>query len=373
MKRFLVPGALGFLVTLLGSVAAASQKGAEASAGKREPQVVRPSCAAFSHDGKLVAVGFTDSFPGNESRPSGRVIKVWDVKTLKEVQTLSGHEVGVHRVAFFPDGKRAISSGGDGYFRIWDTTTGSELGKVQSFFDSIAALSDDGKQLLSYGRGKLTLWRVDKEKVVSVQEHQAPPQGGRFMVALSRDASLALVDGSAHKIQLWDLHKGEVLKEFETKLLKESFIRGNTPYRHAVGLCGPVGFAPDKNFAVLGKRDKASSYLVLVHLPKGEEKRSFGDKATLWPRDVIVSPDGKRLVCRTDQGRMLSWDVESGKELWSIQDQRLSTEVFRFSPDARFALTAKGYRSQGTGDLEIFVWDTVEGKLVGPLSRPLFP
>src|SRR5262249_20797526 len=152
---------------LCASVPASAEGEKGGSGGKLDPPAARPSCAAFSPDGKLVLVGFINTFPMARRAPSGRVIKMWDVKTRKELKTFSGHEGGVSWVSFFPDGRRIISSGDDGYFRIWDVATGEELWKAEGG-GSPCALTIDGQQLLSLRGGLITHWRVGKEKLTKV-------------------------------------------------------------------------------------------------------------------------------------------------------------------------------------------------------------
>src|SRR5262249_41875355 len=53
---------------------------------------------AFSPDGKRILLGCADS-----------TIRVWEIKTGKQIRTLKGHGGPVCSVAFFKDGKRALS------------------------------------------------------------------------------------------------------------------------------------------------------------------------------------------------------------------------------------------------------------------------
>ncbi|EGJ32189.1 MULTISPECIES: hypothetical protein [Moorena] len=63
----------------------------------------------FSPDGKLLASASLDSR-----------IKLWDVTTGKELQTLIGHRHWVNSVSFSPDGKLLASAGSDNTVKLWN-------------------------------------------------------------------------------------------------------------------------------------------------------------------------------------------------------------------------------------------------------------
>jgi WD40 repeat protein len=65
-------------------------------------------CAAFSPDGKRLAIG------GND-----KMVIVWDIEAGKELHRYAGHTGLVTSVTFFPDGKRIASASTDGTVRIW--------------------------------------------------------------------------------------------------------------------------------------------------------------------------------------------------------------------------------------------------------------
>jgi tetratricopeptide (TPR) repeat protein len=70
---------------------------------------------AFSPDGNLALSGSND-----------RTVKLWDVQTAKEIRTFSGHESGVTAVAFSPDGATALSGSYDATVKLWDLGRGLE-------------------------------------------------------------------------------------------------------------------------------------------------------------------------------------------------------------------------------------------------------
>jgi WD40 repeat protein len=71
---------------------------------------------AFSSDGSTLASGSDD-----------KTIKLWDVKTGRELQTFTGHSYSVNSVAFSSDGSTLISSSEDKTITLWDVKTGREL------------------------------------------------------------------------------------------------------------------------------------------------------------------------------------------------------------------------------------------------------
>ena len=58
-------------------------------------------------------------------------IKIWDVKSGKNLKTLKGHKNFIHAVDYSPDGKLIVSAGNDETIRLWDTKSGKELKKLK--------------------------------------------------------------------------------------------------------------------------------------------------------------------------------------------------------------------------------------------------
>jgi WD40 repeat protein len=119
------------------------------------------SAAAFSRDGKLVAVGRG----GEASGPAVTVLL--DTATGKVVRELKpGHEYGVTDLAFHPDGKHLASAGRDTVVRLWSLADGKlvkELGKPRGgqFKDWIHAISfaPDGRLLAAADMaGAVQVW-----------------------------------------------------------------------------------------------------------------------------------------------------------------------------------------------------------------------
>ena len=100
------------------------------------------NAVTFSPDGLLLA-----------SAANADTIRLWDVRTGEERQTLRGHKNSVNSVAWFPDGSRLVSGSSDRGIRIWDVRSGTCLRAFQGHNDWIlsVAVSPDGRCFASGG------------------------------------------------------------------------------------------------------------------------------------------------------------------------------------------------------------------------------
>ena len=67
-------------------------------------------------------------FSGNRRIISGsrdKTVRIWDVKTGKELHCFVGHNGEVYSVSFSPDNKRIVSGSSDRTVRVWDADSGT--------------------------------------------------------------------------------------------------------------------------------------------------------------------------------------------------------------------------------------------------------
>ncbi|MBA4186985.1 MAG: hypothetical protein C0467_03105 [Planctomycetaceae bacterium] len=110
---------------------------------------------AFDPQGKYLAGAGFDA-----------AVYVWDVETQDTIFVLGGHQEKVHTIAFSPDGSYIVSGGADSTIRVWDVLSGRFL--VARGFDSPVqslAFSPDGG-LLFCGNGNTTCYQIEFKRLL---------------------------------------------------------------------------------------------------------------------------------------------------------------------------------------------------------------
>ncbi len=115
----------------------------------------------FSKDGKTLASASDDM-----------TIKLWDVRSGRELRTLKGHVGNIASLAFSPNGRMLASGDVTGEVKLWDVLSGLELQSLKLHKSTVGALewSEDGMVLVSGSKeGETILWRTATETEVWIQ------------------------------------------------------------------------------------------------------------------------------------------------------------------------------------------------------------
>jgi WD40 repeat protein len=326
---------------------------------------------AFSPDGAKVVTASDD-----------RTVRLWEAASGKQLAVLHGHEDQVWWAAFSPDGAKVVTASFDRSARLWDAASGQQLAVLQGHEGPVlwAVFSPDGAKLVTGSSdGTARLWYAGRSRMVSVLEGhdgtvrmaQFDPSGGLIITA-SYDDTAAIWDSA-------DGRRMHVLQGHRDIVRSAAFDRRGAR---------AVTASDDGTLRVW----EVSSGRELAMLKSGGEKLraaefSPGDEliaaATsigtmeLWDlksgdairafkghegslRSTDFSPDGRRLVTASYDGTARVWDVESGNQLVRLEGEPELNDA-AFSPDGRQVVTA-------ATDGAARVWDLATREMIVMLS-----
>jgi hypothetical protein len=279
------------------------------------------------HDGNVMSVALSRDGQKALTGSADKTVRLWDVKTGKELLKMVRHTDWVRSVAFAVDGQRAFSAGDDSTLRLRDLKFGEEVRRFTGHKDWIRSLAvlPDGQQVLS-GSEDLTLRLWDVENGMEVRKftgHTKPV----LSVAVSPQGRRAASGSEDGTVRIWDLETGKELYRCLGHTEKVT--------------C--VAFAPGGRRIVSGSVDGT---IRLWDAQTGKQVRKFqGQPGVVW--SVAFSPDGQRVLSGSgDQlknagpdNKVRLWDVQSGKELRRLEGHGGFVYSVAFSADGRLALT----------------------------------
>lgn len=365
----------------------------------------KPARVRFSPDGTTLATAST-----------GGELKLWNVKSGKELKSLASLAFNLQCVAFSRDGARIVAGGGPflktrnrpglagvwdsfrrsrfGWAGVWEIASGKLIAEMKAMPDSVLgiAISSDAKQVATAGHdGVARLWEVETSKLISTfVGHQSAVEwvdfspDGKMLASGSYDdtARLWSVDSGQEVAKLLG-HDGDVMTTRfspDGKMLASAGGDGvvrlwDVATQQQVDLLHPRMSAGDVPQPVLALAHSPNQELVAsAHEDKKTIKSWKSQRpripplATLQAADEgvrcrfgVLSPDGRLMITAGDDKFLRVWNVQTGR-LLRLDEYRGGTAICGdVSPDGKLLAT-------GTYSDVVHLWDVAAGMRVGEIA-----
>lgn len=344
-----------------------------------------------AHDNKVWCVSVSPSGREVASVGTDLLVRVSDIETGQQLRTYAGHENTVLRVQFSPDGQELMTAAKDGTFRRWASAPAGSIVQFVSPYLIAGEMSPDGSSLyVGDSGGRISRW--------SPASAAGPPiWQGRILedrvgyITVSGDGAMLAVcgvtDRAARVIRTRDMSRAGVLPALKSMVTGASF----SPDGRLLAVCGSDGevlvveissgetvlkfqspggaskiawHPGGKLLAVSGLTDYSLRMWdvsgLVARRAGAVEIAELGRPAvysgpTSYTWCITYTPDGKSVVCGSEDSRIYVWDVEKGGKPRVISGHKGPVYSLQLNADASRMVS-------GSWDNNVRVWDFRTGQ-----------
>ena len=304
------------------------------------------SATAFSLNGKYIASGSVDN-----------TIKIWNLKTGKEIRSYNAHVGKIKSLEFSSDGSQLLSSSVDNSAIIFDVVTGKiiQTFKIKKEVLVKAVFSINQKYVLgSDNRNKLYVWNIKTGKLIKVFEKSFHSDLNKNSISVDENSiinnhnysdfyisnlktlndSFKIEFDKSHMLQFSPNGKYFVAsstklfsKVFSTKTGKELFTLKEDNGIKCDGCDMKFSISNDSKYILTGTK---RANVILWNASNGKKIKSF-TKLENRIEYLKISPNNKYILISNDS-YVKVYDLKSGKETLNIKSALLSIYEPKFSP-----------------------------------------
>ncbi len=306
---------------------------------------------------------------------------LFDCKLQLRSKTISGSPGNVHTLAWSPDSRvlASLSGIGDESARLWDAATGTLLRKIPQAVGRMA-WSPNGKVLATANQQKFRLWDPNSGNLI--REVPNPRGLGLDALAWSADSQELAAGDNLGTLWIWNAkmpapvssvppRNGPVDIPSNLAFSRDSSRLAFAVHDHVViwdlvsGQCRPINgvnwmeaidWHPSGRIIAAGGSDDVLHFLDGQAGQKTREIRSGYEDI----KNVVWSPDGRRILVRDGKQRVWIEDLSLGRTVQALGRPEENWNGFSaWSPDgSRVATSGMAH-----------VWDVQSGRLVRDCGR----
>lgn len=301
----------------------------------------------------------------------GTAAVVWEVPSGKLISTEGGHTAPVGGAAVAPDGKHVLTSAGDGPALKWELATGKPAGTVTIRVPNFGFGGDAPVAALSPGATRALVRDANGVGVydltTGVQQYVIPtPADGWSQATFSPDGARVVVATSGYEVKkapcrvsVWDAAAGKRLGAFE--------LPGYSLLSAAV--------TPDgKHVVTAGQKpvEKGPGECVVTawEVATGAKKGEFTEESGFFAPQVATAPDNRTAAVVTARGRLVAFDLTSGKVVKQYEPSRRPSITPVFSPDGQKLAVAGPIEYHPTPTATVLVLDWQSGATKYTFAAP---
>jgi WD40 repeat protein len=236
-------------------------------------------------------------------------------------KTIRGHTDWVEGVVHLPGGRHILTCSVDSSLRLWDSETGTQIGKNWRDEEDnagvrVMVLSSNGKTVASghYG-GKVKLWNVETRKVIAKWEGHTHLVGALCWSGDGKQVLSGSWDGTA---RVWDVKSGKTVLAIET----------------GHDWVNAVVYSPDATKIATGGR--VENALKIWDAKTGELFKTLKQDQQVW--SLAWTSDGKKLISGTRSIRI--FDTTSWQQIAVLEGHTSFVNAICLSRNERFLASA---------------------------------
>ncbi|KAG2144394.1 WD40-repeat-containing domain protein [Suillus bovinus] len=269
-----------------------------------------------------------------------KTVRIWDVETGNEENSLDGHASRTNGLAVSTDGGRIVSGGQDGKIIIWDGDT-KEIIRCLSHCDAedrviCIGFSPDEKRLASASDdGTLRIWDPDTgELVLDLDDHQ----GRLWTMAYSPNGTKIASGSDDCTVRIWNITTGK----WQSR-----------PLIHDKPVFSIVWSLDSRCLISACSDGQIYFWNTSTGVQLGSPLRAHFDYINL----LAISPDGELIASASSDHTARLWSTSTRKPFGRVLQHAEEVNAVAFSPDGQLIAT-------GGDENIIFLWDISQETII---------